>query len=86
MDETGIAWSSDIKKKFGSQLPSNFNTEEYASNRGGSTISGEAAAHVQAEHGTWGCHDCCFVNNIGQMRAVHHQLWDCGASGGSVVW
>ena len=53
MDESGIAWSSDIKKKFGSQLPSNFNSEEFASNRGGATINGEAAAHLQAEHGTW---------------------------------
>lgn len=53
VDESGIAWSSDIRRKFGSQLPSNFNLEEYASNRGGATINGEAAVHLQVEDGTW---------------------------------
>ena len=53
MDESGIAWSSDIRRKFGSQQPSNFNLEEYASNRGGATINGEAAVHLQVEDGTW---------------------------------
>ena len=42
LDETGIAWDSDIKDKFGSQDAENFNTQEDAAHRGGSTITGES--------------------------------------------
>ena len=41
VDETGIAWESDIKDKFGSQNAENFNTQADAAHRGGSTITGE---------------------------------------------
>lgn len=41
VDESGIAWESDIKDKFGSQDAENFNTQEDAAHRGGSTITGE---------------------------------------------
>eukprot|EP00245_Coleochaete_scutata_P003746 TRINITY_DN15601_c0_g1_i1.p1 TRINITY_DN15601_c0_g1~~TRINITY_DN15601_c0_g1_i1.p1 ORF type:complete len:358 (+),score=62.04 TRINITY_DN15601_c0_g1_i1:109-1182(+) len=36
VDETGIAWDSDRKEKFGDHLPSNFNTDE--GTRGGGTL------------------------------------------------
>ena len=42
VDETGIAWESDIKDKFGPQDAQNFNTQEDAAHRGGSTITGES--------------------------------------------
>lgn len=44
VDETGIAWESDIKHKFGSQDAQNFNLQENADHRGGSTITGENRA------------------------------------------
>ncbi len=40
VDETGIAWKSDIKHKFGSQDAEYFNLQEYAAYRGGNTITG----------------------------------------------
>ena len=40
VDETGIAWESDIKHKFGSQAAQYFNLQEYAAYRGGNTITG----------------------------------------------
>ncbi len=40
VDETGIAWASDIKHKFGSQGAQNFNLQEDAAHRGGDTIAG----------------------------------------------
>jgi len=40
VDETGIAWKSDIKHKFGSQDAQYFNLQEYAAYRGGNTITG----------------------------------------------
>ncbi|KAL0022026.1 hypothetical protein WJX77_007340 [Trebouxia sp. C0004] len=40
VDETGIAWESDIKHKFGSQDAQYFNLQEYAAYRGGNTITG----------------------------------------------
>lgn len=46
VDETGIAWESDIKDKFGSQTAENFNTQEDAAQRGGSTITGERSIHL----------------------------------------
>lgn len=42
VDETGIAWKSDMKDKFGSQDAENFNTQADAAHRGGSTITGES--------------------------------------------
>ena len=44
VDETGIAWESDIKHKFGSQDAQWFNLQEYAAYRGGNTITGTALA------------------------------------------
>lgn len=46
VDETGIAWGSDIKDKFGSQTAENFNTQEDAAQRGGGTITGERSTHL----------------------------------------
>ena len=40
VQETGIAWKSDVKKKFGNQSAEWFNTAEYAALRGGGTITG----------------------------------------------
>lgn len=46
VDETGIAWGSDIKDKFGSQTAENFNTQEDAAQRGGGTITGATSIHL----------------------------------------
>ena len=46
VDETGIAWESDIKHKFGPQTAQNFNLQENAAYRGGSTITGENCIDV----------------------------------------
>ena len=40
VEETGIAWESDVKHKFGSQDAQNFNLQENAAYRGGNTITG----------------------------------------------
>ena len=40
--EQGIAWSSDVKKKFGMQNTTNFNIDH--STRGGATVVGVARA------------------------------------------
>ena len=47
VDETGIAWESDIKHKFGSQDAQNFNLQEDAEHRGGGTITGGRASALQ---------------------------------------
>jgi len=39
IDETGIAWQSDVKKKFGDQQVANFN--DVPAVRGGGTVTGD---------------------------------------------
>lgn len=41
VSEQGIAWGSDVKYKFGSVPPENFNLEANAAHRGGNTITGK---------------------------------------------
>ena len=41
VNETGIAWGSDVKHKFGSQSAQFFNLQENAGSRGGNTITGK---------------------------------------------
>lgn len=42
--EDGIAWSSDVKKKFAARNVTNFNVDP--DNRGGGTIVGAGSAHA----------------------------------------
>ena len=53
VDETGIAWESDIKHKFGSQDAQNFNLQEDAEHRGGGTITGVRASPLQVTNLLW---------------------------------
>lgn len=50
VDETGIAWESDMKDKFGSQSAENFNTQEDAAQRGGGTITGKVNSSLHSSH------------------------------------
>ena len=58
VDETGIAWGSDIKYKFGSQDAQYFNLPQYAAYRGGSTITGTMPL---CQHDMHCCHGIAIV-------------------------
>ena len=55
VDETRIAWESDVKHKFGPQTAQNFNLQENAAYRGGGTITGRTDAEVTVAWGQVFC-------------------------------
>lgn len=58
VSEQGIAWGSDVKYKFGSVLPENFNLDANAAHRGGNTITGTHRT-IRALLITAPCHQSC---------------------------
>ena len=82
IDETGIAWQSDVKKKFGDQQVANFN--DVPAVRGGGTVTGDGlhsticAVECICKLSQRGCDGGCTVSVFAmeQTKRAHRQCAD----------